>query len=228
MSLDANSAKTKITDFFKHYKLSRGHVSTHLAQMATGKLYELYCLSRVVEHLQRRGYAIQLVHQAVSFPAAPGFINRKRPYFEVLDDRGDLRFEIFLNIQFTTNGYSMRQNGRRSPTRKGLADYHEIDIIVVEAGAPASPEPHQIALAVECKSTTSFKKDIVKEVLGIRRELSLLSGEVPSKLSIYSRTVVQVPADPPSEHWLVYSDPKGDQYKESPSSYGIEFLNWRP
>ena len=78
-------------------------------------------------------------------------------------------------------------------------------------------------LGVECKSQASFGKDIVKQALGIRRELSYLAPLQRSRLTRAGATAVCVPADPASEFWLAYDDPKGDAYSASPAAFGIAF-----
>ena len=79
-------------------------------------------------------------------------------------------------------------------------------------------------LAVECKSAANFRKSLVKEALGIRRELSLLKRNVNSRLTrLGGRRPVSVPADPASEFWLAYVDAVGKSYSQSPGVFGIDF-----
>lgn len=107
--------------------------------------------------------------------------------------------------------------------------YHELDIAVVRFGARGRPLFNEIALGVECKATAVFNKSVVREVLGIRRELSFLAGMQPSALSQPTGVMqVTVPANPASELWLAYTDPKGDNYSASPSTFGVRFELWRP
>jgi hypothetical protein len=64
----------------------------------------------------------------------------------------------------------------------------------------------------------------LKEVLGVRRELSFLKGQKQSLLTLCGGIPsVSVPADPPSEYWLSYIDPAGNSYKESPQAFGVDF-----
>jgi hypothetical protein len=99
----------------------------------------------------------------------------------------------------------------------------KIDIVVLDIlnGYPAYGN---IALGVECKAAANFSKSILKEVLGVRRELSLLQARTQSSLSTLGGTpTLFVPAQPLSEYWLSYLDPAGNEYKESPQAFGVEF-----
>ena len=68
----------------------------------------------------------------------------------------------------------------------------------------------------------------MRQVLGVRRELSLFSL-APSKLHAYlcgpSREIV---ANPASEYWLAFTDPKGAAYGSGPAVFEIEFKHWSP
>jgi hypothetical protein len=92
------------------------------------------------------------------------------------------------------------------------------------------PKFNEIALGVECKAVANFSKSIVKEVLGVRRELCLFTGQQqPSTLTLSGGSPPEnVRAAPPSEYWLAYTDPKGNQYQSSPSTFSIEFKNLIP
>ena len=81
----------------------------------------------------------------------------------------------------------------------------------------------------------TFDKGIVKQVLGIRRELSYLSDSTVSNLEDFFGSVMHVwpsspivRADPPSLYWVAYIDPKGDDYRTSPGAFSIEFKHWQP
>ena len=53
-------------------------------------------------------------------------------------------------------------------------------MVDVDSGYPTYKN---IAFGVECKAVSNFAKSILKEVLGVRRELSLLDRETKSLLS---------------------------------------------
>ena len=193
--------------------------TTHLQGLDKGKLYELYVLSELVCDLKKRGCRMVFQGSSIVFKASPGKIKTSDPHFVVTaPDRSTSR--IFVDIEFETMG-------TRHPLFQGtvnldLSSRHELDLVVVDTRSPY-PSFEEVLLGVECKSQASFDKDVVKEVLGIRRELSLFVSPRPSRLSEAGASIITVPADPASELWLAYDDPKGDDYRLSPGAFGIAF-----
>jgi hypothetical protein len=101
-------------------------------------------------------------------------------------------------------------------------DYHELDILVVGAGTTGRPRHDQIWLGVECKNT-GYEKGLLKEILGIRRELSLLTDWQPTKFARWPRASVR--ATPPS-CLLVYStDEDVADYSAPGNTFGIDFIH---
>ena len=208
----------RIEAIFAQYKSLRPSDNNHLNALSKGKLYELYVLSRLVKNLSGRGFHLAFRHQSLAFKSAPGKIKRADPHFLVTAPNGR-RSRIFVNIEFETYGYSMLS----SATRGDLSRNHELDLVVVSETKP-NPQPEHVLLAVECKCVATFDKSIVREVLGLRRELSLLSDRRPTTLTEMGGTpAIYVPARPPSELWLAFTDPDGLKYSHSPSQFGIDF-----
>lgn len=222
-TLDKAKAKARIKKVLAKYKSLTPSDEASLDVMNGGKVYELYVLSRLVAELRHRGFSLRLVGSDIRFKAAPGLISANDPHFEVFapGTAGPV-FKIFMDIEFRTLGA-----GQSGATSK--CSYHEIDIVVVTPLATGRPAYTDIALGIECKAHENFTKGIVKQALGIRRELSLLAQPALSTLSAYQiGRHVRVPADPPSEFWLAYIDPKGSQYQTSPAVFGIQFKHWQP
>lgn len=221
--MDKSAAEAAIKALFSSYKSVRGSHLGILKALSSGKLYELFVLARVVRELNRRGFLIKFVGTTIEFKSAPGKIDPTSPHFEVYaPSESQPAFKIFTDIEFKTLGSRPTHN-------VGASGYHELDIVVVDASASDRPRYDQIALGVECKAFAKFRKSIVKEALGIRRELSYLTEKRSSVLSEFSGVQqVDVPADPPSEYWLAHLDPTGSQYQNSPATFGIEFKNWMP
>jgi hypothetical protein len=92
------------------------------------------------------------------------------------------------------------------------------------------PRYDEIALGVECKSHSVFVKSIVKETLGLRRELSRLSHKQVSTLAQAAplKPPVQVRADPASEYWVAFFASNGQLYRDSPKAFGIKYKHWQP
>ena len=208
----------RIEAVFSRYKTLRSKDSAHLQALNKGKLYELYVLSELVLNLTSRGCQLAFSGSNIEFKAAPGKINPSDPHFRVTAPNG-LGYGLFVDIEFETLGISI--SGASVPPDR--SSRHEIDLVLVDSRRPY-PRFREILIGVECKCIANFSKHIVKEALGIRRELSLLANLQPSKLTLAGGLPrVYVPADPPSELWLAYDDRKGNRYRSSPSRFGIDF-----
>lgn len=188
------------------------------AALSNGKLLELYVLSEVLTELRSRHCPSTFKGSSFVFKAGPGMIKLSDPHFEVQTPSG-LLLRLFVDIEFRTLG-SMGLSPDDSCT-------HELDIILTPQ-TNGYPKHSEIWLGVECKSTAKFTKALVKEVLGVRRELGYLSGPHPSLLSLAgAHPKVDVPAaNPAAEVWLAYLDPKGDNYRRSPEALGIQFRHF--
>lgn len=218
--MNRSAAEKQIKQVFAAYSLAPP-LPTKSSQL--GKLYELYCLSELLAELAANGFRLRYVGQPTAvFKAGPGFINPTDPHFKV-HFRARLVGEIHLNIEFTTLGSHLR-------SVSDFSGYHEIDIVVVKPGTTGRPNPSEILLGIECKAVANFGKRILKEVLGVRRELSFLSqvGNRSLLTSICPSRAVHVPATPPSEYLLFYIDPKGDQYAQSAAAFGIALRHVEP
>ena len=215
MRLD--DAKREISEFFRSYGVQARHA---MRNSSKGKIYELFCLSRTLDRLKSE-YNLQVVFKGttVDFRSSPGKIDRSRSYFVLHAPR--MRFELHTDIEFLTLG--SRQSASYDRSR-----YHEVDIAVVDCRAHGRPEFDALAVAVECKAHANFTKGIVKQVLGVRREMSLFVPGRPTILAMASNSLREVEACPPSEYWLAYTDPAGCNYRQSPATFGIEFLYWCP
>jgi hypothetical protein len=218
--MDRAAAIKRIQSIFAAYKARQPTDRQLLKALKNGKLYELYVLSQVIQELATRGFKLTFKGQSLLFKASPGKIKTSDSHFAVSSPKQTApTLYIFVDIEFETLGsqhVSVSDNSLR----------HEIDIVVVDVKS-GYPKVTNIALGVECKSHANFTKSIVKEVLGIRRELSLMKGKKQSSLSAFGGVpTINIPADPPSEYWLSYIDPAGDSYKESPIAFGIDFRHF--
>ncbi|SCX34503.1 hypothetical protein [Agrobacterium rosae] len=220
--MDRTTAIADIQSIFASYRAAQPGDLTLLQGLTDGKLYELFVLSDIVSKLYARGFDIGFVGISLKFKASPGMVKLTDPHFEVKNrSTGCVLFRIFVDIEFQTLGRSLG----------GLADnsqYHEIDIVVTTATA-GYPRHDEIALGIECKCVANFKKSILKEALGVRRELSYYAGGLrDSILTQAGGTSVKVSAEPASEFILVYIDPAGSNYKESPGRFSIDLVHLEP
>lgn len=226
--MDRKGALRKVRAIFRQYGSISHPSRQHLNQLTDGNLYELFCLSKVVEILTNQyGFKINFVGSSLKFQSGPGAIHQTSPHFDVfIGNQNTPIYQIFTDIEFKTLGSSPPHF---APARADNSEHHEIDIVVVEPNLTGHPAFDEIVLGVECKAHANFSKQTVKEVLGIRRELSFVTGlalgELSSKSSLFSKSV---PASPGSEYWLAFLNPKGLSYQASPKEFGIDFLNWIP
>ncbi len=215
------AAISAIQSIFGKYKKIATTDTKLLQSIADGKLYELFILSYVLENLRQRGFGLTFQGTTLKFKSSPGKIKLSDPHFQINSPHGP-DWRLFVDIEFETFGSTQSQTGNDKSLR------HEIDIVVV-ATASGYPKYNEIALGIECKAHANFSKSIVKEVLGVRRELSLFQDKRPSKLTRSGGAPPEdVHAEPASEYWLAYTDPKGNQYRSSPSAFSIEFKNLTP
>lgn len=211
----------KIKSTFAAYRAVAKKDSKLMSALSAGKLYELYVLSELLRDLTTRGMRVAFQGTSLKFKAAPGHVDPADPHFVVLAPDGT-HFFIFVDIEFLTLG-------RHRAMASDLSDRHELDIVVIRNSHIPVPTFSDIALAVECKCVAKFSKRIIKETLGVRRELSVLAGPAPSMLTTAraSRSVY-VNASPPSEFWLAYIDAAGNNYSRSPSAFSIELRHIEP
>lgn len=219
-------AEQRIQQIFGNYTNLQPADNALLQQLNDGKLYELFVLSHVVENLVQRGYQLNFRPNAqhpsvLQFKAAPGALKSSDSHFEVISPGGEL-YWLFVDIEFDTLGHA--ENSANDRSRR-----HEIDIMVCSVNV-GHPRHDQIALGVECKAWANFTKGLVKEALGVRRELCFLQSERDSMLSADPGVLqkVTVPAEPPSEFWLAFIDQGGTNYSQSPAVYGIELKHLQP
>jgi hypothetical protein len=221
MKLD--DAKAKIEAFFNAYNAIFPNNDEIMKKITIGKAYELYCLSRLIEILNKNyGYDILFKGNTIKFKAKGSDINTSYPYFEVRSG-SRLLFHIYTDTYVSSLGSCISGIS-------DLSEKNEADILIVEDDVTGRPKPSDVVLILECKVRSIFVKANVREILGMRRELSYFSKNDRSKLSFFSPSnfIKLVPANPESEYWFAYPLKNGDDYKQSPAVFGIEFYNWAP
>ena len=204
--------------FAKHLKAAPALVDVLVPSSVTdGKLYEAHVLSKVVESLDDiEKVTLTLVGGAkMQLKSSPGPINPAYPHIE-LRKNGSHVADLWTDVEFLSLSYCV--GGTTSPPTKG--HYHELDLVVVQAGATGRPRCDQIWLGVECKNT-AYQKGLLKEILGIRRELSFLQPPTQTRFSVWPRA--NVPASPPSCLIVYSTDPAVGQYSAPGTMFGIDF-----
>ena len=77
-------------------------------------------------------------------------------------------------------------------------------------------------IGVECKNPT-YRKDMLRGLLGVRRELSYLYDPTPTPFRAWPRPVV--PAIPPSCLLAFATDPRVTDFAAPGEVFGIDFLH---
>lgn len=187
--------------------------------LTDGKLYEAFIVTVVSEKLAtEEGLELTLVNgNLLQLKSSPGPINRQYPHI-VVSRSGSPVAEVWTDIEYLTLSYD--NSGRTLPNK---GDYHELDIVVVDHGLRGRPAHKDVWLGVECKNVL-YGKSLLKEILGIRRELSLLRDDTgQTKFMNWPRSTV--PAEPASCLLVYSSTPEVLQYSDPGDFFGIDFFH---
>jgi hypothetical protein len=187
-------------------------------KLTAGKIYEAYVLGLVCGNLRtREGLTCTLVGATrLTLKSSPGPINSSYPHIRVTK-AGSHVADIWTDIEFTA--LSAVRQGKSSLTQ---GEYHEMDIAIVAPNCQARPRPNEVYLAVECKNT-GYQKRLLREILGVRRELSFHQQRVPTFFAHWPRS--EVPADPPSCIAVYSTDPDVVRYKAPGAFFGVDFFH---
>ena len=212
--------KNKITDIFKTLFPAATSAELDLVpkSLTDGKLYEAFIVAVLSAKLViEESLDLTLVNgNHVQLKSSPGPINRDYPYIQV-SRAGSTVAELWTDIEYLTLSFAM--SSRMLPNK---GDYHELDIVVVDPGPSGRPPHDKIWLGVECKNV-EYRKGLLKEILGVRRELSLLQNERETRFNTWPRQTV--PAEP-APCLLVYSSKTEVlEYSDPGNAFGIDFFH---
>ncbi|TVT43324.1 hypothetical protein FNT36_04340 [Hymenobacter setariae] len=186
-----------------------------------GKLYEVLVLSEIIEKLNTvEGYSIRLLKSSkLVLKQKGGWLNSKYPHFE-LSKLGKVKAELWNDVYFAT--LSNHKTGTVIESVPG--NYHELDIALIKPGIFKYPKHTDIYIGVECKNT-NIEKNIIREVLGFRRELSYVGPYQPTIFLKWPTN--QVKANPSSIHLFYCTDKALMSYKANCDEFGtmLEFMN---
>ncbi len=216
--MTGREARRRITRLFRRHMTAAQPAEFDLLPrvLTAGKLYEAYVLAIVSRELvNSEGYQLRLVNSDfLLLQSRPWAIDRTRPRVE-LRTSGRCAAEMWTDIEFISLSHSLRGGGL--PER---GEYHELDIAVVEPGLQGRPPHDAIWLAVECKNT-GYHKGLLKEILGIRREMSLWQDPLRTKFRKWPRD--KVPAKPASCLVVYSTDRAVLDYARPGEVFGIDF-----
>lgn len=185
--------------------------------LTSGKAYEAHILSVVCEKLRNEEGCNLVLRNGTKLvlKTSHGPINRQYPWIEV-SRNGNVIGEIFTDVEFLTLSYGTQSHSTPSP-----GHFHELDIVLTKEGLTGRPKHSDILIAVECKNT-GYTKGLLKEILGIRRELSLLQDDAKTIFNNWPRR--HVPANPCSCLLVYTTSNQVANYSSPGETFGIDFI----
>ncbi len=224
--MDLKAAKSAVASILRRYVRNQNSLFKAIGN-DQGKIYELFVLSVLVLCLRQAGCNIAATTSVIRFKGKPGFIQKKDTAFQVYDRSGKLVGIIHLNIQYHTLGAS------GSGLHPDLSFFHEFDISIARPKARAKPNYDDLMLGIECKSVGKMSKSFVREVLGLRREMSFYTPHSSTQSSLSAELGglwnMPVSSSPASEIYLAVSDVRrGKNYTASPTLFSVFLIGLRP
>jgi hypothetical protein len=181
-----------------------------------GKLYEMYVLGIVLQNLSP-SFSFQLRNGGASFHMrqSPGPINKDFTWIDVFEIVSNTKVgEIWTDVEFRTLS-------SQSGLGNTAGEFHELDVGFYHGEQADGTRPSfvQVRLGVECKNT-NMGKGILRQVLGLRRELSYIDDSKPTGLPWPS---THIEADPPSALMLFCTDGDILKYSHPGGKFSINF-----
>lgn len=182
---------------------------TELAKFQAGKLFEVYALANVLEAIKAIQPHCQLVPQNAPkgrfrIQGSPGHANPKSSYILLKDQHGNAVANIWNSVEFS----GMSAIVTSSSSKQG--SYHEADILIeaipgrATSSSPYRPVANDLVAVFECKFVQQLSKNILRNQLGLRREMSLLvrgSGRLP-RSRLFELLNAKQSKDKVFEEWL--------------------------
>jgi hypothetical protein len=186
------------------------------------KAYELACMLKLLEDLAGHDPSLYFVlskGRTVAFRSKGGPIDRAYPSIEVRR-RNRLVAEVWTDIEFVAlSAHKLLRSIGSPPYGRG----HELDIVLVKPGTSGHPLPSDIFIGVEAKHR-KFNKALLKELLGVRREMCLLRKSKPNPFVWWNSG--RMPTDPPSGLVAYCSSSTIMPYAEAGDYWGIHLQDY--
>ncbi|WMN12073.1 hypothetical protein QYS49_32290 [Marivirga salinae] len=223
---ELDKQKKKLEKLFGAYRSSKNQIIS--SKLTRGKIYEAFVLSKVLESLNKteKLFIVLKNDNSYKLKSSPSAVNRKYPRFDLYKTKSDYELypdnviaEIWTDVEFLTLSYASNSK-RRHPSR---GEYHELDILITAPKIRHGHRPthEQVYLGIECKNT-NYKKSYLREILGVRRELSLISNQKhKTKFQYWPR--VSINAKPASCLMVYCIDSDVNKYDESGKLHSIDF-----
>ncbi|MFN3352947.1 MAG: hypothetical protein ACK4Z5_05000 [Brevundimonas sp.] len=184
------------------------------------RVYELRCLLQLIDKLSARQPYLRFVLSSgsdVMLRSKGGPIDRNADAcVEVQNAGGAVLAELWSNVEFWALSYV--RSGRPMFSGPTYARAHELDLVLLSPGVTGRPTPDDILIGVEAKHRP-YGKSLLKELLGIRREMTFRGPPRSNPWQWWSPVGLQ--AKPPSGlvSWCAY--PSVTHYTQASDYYGI-------
>jgi hypothetical protein len=208
--------------FRRHLGLGRGSAG---ALLRGARLYDkAYELSSMLEMLDRlKAHQTSLTFRLVQgrsliFRGKGGPIQRSNWPFIRIRNGSQIVAEVWVDIECMALSYSL--TGKKIQGRP-YAKAHELDVVVIEPDTSEYPRPEQIYLGLEAKHRL-FNKALLKELLGVRREMTFRSSLGRNRFAWWSGNLL--PADPCSGLLAFCSNANIAKYQDLADFWGIKMI----
>jgi hypothetical protein len=193
-----------------------------LGSYTAGKAFELYALVKMLERLKRFGYQIKknnpigLKANELKFAGGPSKADKSKYSFCSIYLKEDLKFEAWISVEIETLS---AKNALGASSSAFPASYHELDLAVFMPLKTISYRPSidELTFAASCKYTT-FKKENLREALGLRRETAYLTEQNQSLADWF---IKEVPAHPAVPLVLFSRDVACNKYQKPVDAFGV-------
>ena len=234
MSWNRDSAALAVMTFFNKLDIRSMYIFN--LDYQDYRVYELYCLKRLVEWIEKR-YDVKVKpenNNNTNFLGSAGTINRENYlYLSASDKLGNKLLEIHTNINVLTLG------ANNCNQMNDLSFASEIDIVVIDPDQEDESmlEPANLFIGLECKlrKRGNLQKKVINEVVGIRNETSFrIHTKVVSRIDFMLRHVRKksnkryVSVCPRSEYWLVQIGKEAERFRERLAQSNVKLKIWRP
>ncbi len=189
------------------------------------RVYELRCLVALVDGLRERRSSLKFTLSGgpgLTLRSKGGPIDRQTDaYVEVRDGPGPVLAEIWSNVEFWSLSHVYSDGPTPSgPTPSGptYARAHELDLVLLKPKLGGRPKPAAILIGVEAKHRP-YGKALLKELLGVRREMALRHAPAPNRWEWWSDG--GLPVAPTSGLIAWCSEPSIQNYNQAADFYGI-------
>lgn len=192
-----------------------------LGSYTAGKAFELYALVKVLEKFKSLGYQIKKNNPAglkaneLKFAGGPSKADKSKYSYCSIYQGDELKFEAWISVEVET----LSAKNALGASSTFPASYHELDLAVFKPLKTISyrPSTDELTFAASCKYTT-FKKENLREALGLRRETAYLTKPKPSLADWF---IKEVPAKPAVPLVLFSRDFACNKYQKPVDTFGV-------